>query len=76
MLINADLPYLPDTGTPVGSEQYSKEFGHDVVEILAVVRIHILLAVSTACEFILYTTRPHFAPGCLLVFMTTRAPAL
>jgi len=65
---------LGDARGPVGAEYEPKHSGDEVVELAALPRIAVFLAVGAARITIRDAARPDFAPGGPLIAVTTRTP--
>ena len=76
MPLNSELPNLPDAGGSVRPEDETEQFGHDIVELPAVLWIVELTAVGTSGELLLDAARSHFAPGCSVISVTPWTPIL
>jgi hypothetical protein len=72
---DSQLPNLTNTGRAIGAENESEYFGDPIIEHPAVLRILKILAVGARCKLVAYATFPDFAPGGLVIFPASRAPA-
>jgi hypothetical protein len=66
---------LTNAGGAVGAEDKSENFRNPIIEHAAVLGILKILAIGARCKLIAYAACPHLAPGSLLIFPASRAPA-
>jgi hypothetical protein len=70
-LFMADLLYPGDAGCPVGIENHSKEPGHEIMVLLACIKLN-EVTIRTTQEFVLDAALTHLAPGHPGVFPAAR----